>query len=59
MMGLLLTDLANAPDDAEDVAEKASGIAAKQKAVTSSKSLDAAIQGKEGAFFETAPGRLE
>lgn len=59
MMGVLLADLAEAPDDAQDVAEKASGIASKQKAVTSSKSLDAAIQGKEGAFVETAPSRLE
>ena len=59
MMGVLLADLADAPDDAQDVADKASGIASKQKAVTSSKSLDAAIQGKEGAFVETAPAQLE
>ena len=59
MMGVLLADLADAPDDAQDVADKASGIASKQKAVTSSKSLDAAIQGREGAFVETAPGQLE
>lgn len=59
MMGVLLADLADSPDDAHDVAEKASGIASKQKAVTSSKSLDAAIQGKDGAFVETAPARLE
>lgn len=59
MMGVLLADLANAPDDAPDVADKAAGIASKQKAVTSSKSLDAAIQGKEGAFVETSASPLE
>jgi len=59
VMGVLLADLANAPDDAQDVAEKASGIASRQAAVTSSKALDAAIQGKEGAFVETYPARLE
>lgn len=59
MMGVLLADLADAPDDASDVADKAAGIASKQRSVTSSKSLDAAIQGKEGAFVETAPARLE
>jgi predicted XRE-type DNA-binding protein len=59
VMGVLLSDLAEAPDDAQDVADKAAGIASKQKAVTSSKSLDAAIQGKEGAFVETVPSKLE
>lgn len=54
MIGLLLTDLAESPDDAQDVAAKASALATTQRAVTKNKALNKALTTNRD-FFEPMP----
>jgi len=58
LIGHLLSDLADSPDDAQDVADKASALATTQKAVTKDKDLSRAIT-NQGKLAETRPAELE
>lgn len=59
IIGELLKDLAEEPDDAEDIANKASGIATIQKPVSKNKDLNKAMRGRERDPVETKPAPLE
>lgn len=53
MIGMLLTDLAESPDDAQDVADKASALATTQRAMTKNKALNKALTTNKEAFSPT------
>lgn len=59
IIGDLLKDLADDPDDAEDIANKASGIATIQKPVSKNKELNKALRARESDPVETNPAPLE
>lgn len=59
LIGELLKDLADEPDDAEDIANKASGLATIQKPISKNKDLNKALQKRESDPVETKPARLE
>lgn len=58
LIGELLKDLADEPDDAEDIAEKASGLATIQRPISKNKELNKALRGKKDPV-ETKPAPLE
>lgn len=58
IIGELLKDLADEPDDAEDIANKASGIATIQKTISKNKELNKAMRSRE-RDVETKPAPLE
>lgn len=59
MVGELLRDLADDPDDALDIAEKAAALATTQKPITKNKALNKALRGKGEEAVETGPAPLE
>lgn len=59
LIGELLKDLADEPDDAEDIAEKASGLATIQRPISKNKELNRALRKRESDPVETKPARLE
>lgn len=58
LIGELLKDLADEPDDAEDIANKASGLATMQKSISKNKDLNRALRARENDV-ETKPAKLE
>lgn len=58
LIGELLKDLAEEPDDAEDIANKASGLATIQKSISKNKELNKAMRSRE-RDVETKPAPLE
>jgi transcriptional regulator with XRE-family HTH domain len=58
LIGELLKDLAEEPDDAEDIANKASGLATIQKTISKNKELNKAMRSRE-RDVETKPAPLE
>lgn len=58
MIGHLLSELAESPDDAQDVAEKASALATTQKPITKNKELNKALT-NQSKLAETQPADLE
>lgn len=58
IIGELLKDLADEPDDAEDIANKASGIATIQKPISKNKELNRSLRARE-KDVETKPAPLE
>ena len=58
LIGELLRDLAEEPDEAEDIAEKASGLATIQKPISKNKELNKVMRGRKDPV-ETKPARLE
>ena len=58
LIGELLKDLADEPDEAEDIAEKASGLATIQKPIAKNKELNRALRGRKDQV-ETKPAPLE
>ena len=58
IIGELLKDLADEPDDAEDIANKASGIATIQKPISKNKELNKSLRARE-SDVETKPAPLE
>jgi hypothetical protein len=59
LIGELLKDLAEEPDEAEDIANKASGLATIQKSISKNKELNKALRKRETDPVETKPARLE
>lgn len=59
LIGELLKDLADEPDDAEDIANKASGLATLQKPISKNKDLNKGMRGRKGDPVETKPAPLE
>lgn len=59
LIGELLKDLADEPDDAEDIANKASGLATMQKPISKNKELNKALRKRDSDPVETKPARLE
>jgi transcriptional regulator with XRE-family HTH domain len=59
IIGELLKDLADDPDDAEDIANKASGIATIQKSISKNKELNRGLRTRESDPVETKPAPLE
>lgn len=59
LIGELLKDLAEEPDDAEDIAEKASGLATMQKSISKNKELNRALRARDRDPVETKPAKLE
>ena len=58
LIGELLKDLAEEPDDAEDIANKASGLATIQKPISKNKDLNKGMRGRRDPV-ETKPAPLE
>lgn len=58
LIGELLKDLADEPDDAEDIANKASGLATIQKPISKNKDLNKGMRGRKDPV-ETKPAPLE
>jgi hypothetical protein len=58
LIGELLKDLADEPDDAEDIANKASGLATMQKPISKNKELNRSLRARE-KDVETKPAPLE
>jgi hypothetical protein len=58
LIGELLKDLAEEPDDAEDIANKASGLATIQKPISKNKDLNKGMRGRKESV-ETKPAPLE
>ena len=58
LIGELLKDLAEEPDDAEDIANKASGLATIQKPISKNKDLNKVMRGRRDPV-ETKPAKLE
>jgi transcriptional regulator with XRE-family HTH domain len=58
LIGELLKDLAEEPDDAEDIANKASGLATIQKPISKNKDLNKGMRGRRDSV-ETKPAKLE
>lgn len=58
-IGHMLTYLAKNPDNAPEIAAKASALATVQKPITRSRALDKAIQGRGGREVETQPAPLD
>lgn len=58
LIGELLKDLADEPDDAEDIANKASGLATMQRPISKNKDLNKSMRGSKDPV-ETKPARLE
>jgi plasmid maintenance system antidote protein VapI len=58
LIGELLKDLADEPDDAEDIANKASGLATMQKPISKNKELNKSLRARE-KDVETKPAPLE
>ena len=59
IIGELLKDLADDPDDAEDIANKASGIATIQKSISKNKELNRGLRTRDSDPVETKPAPLE
>jgi hypothetical protein len=59
LIGELLKDLADEPDDAEDIANKASGLATMQKPISKNKELNKALRRRASDPVETKPAKLE
>lgn len=59
LIGELLKDLADEPDDAEDIANKASGLATLQKPISKNKDLNKGMRGRKDDPVETKPAPLE
>ena len=59
IIGELLKDLADDPDDAEDIANKASGIATIQRSISKNKELNRGLRSRESDPVETRPASLE